>query len=510
MTSSRARTVGPCRRPSRRTAALRIACALTFVLPMASHAQATIRGVVHDSMAGTVLRSATIRVVPVATPWTEGFATTSDTAGRFALAGLESGRYLIGFSHPRLDSLGFDAVSRVFEIASSGSDVTLILGVPSARSIARALCGDLPGASGVLFGRVYRAENGQSASSGRVTVTWRELSLDAGTRRLDERRLQATVADDGRYVLCGVPTDVTVSGSAQLLAPDSSVSASTGAIDLAFGDSSATLYRSFVVGSGQGGNSASDGTAGGNALAQLAGRITDDGGRPMVGARIAMLGAGSADSVALTDSLGRFRLSVSHGGTYSLAISKIGFTPARHSVDLLENDTVRVAYALSRQAFELEGVTVSARASMEQAGFDRRRASRSGFFLDRQQIASSGAIFASQLLISARMLMQWGSNEAGRPVITGPLQCTPLLFVDGVPAPMPVYRKSAGNTPFTKDQSRLGTPDAAFVPDLDNALPLADVGGVEVYAPGEAPARFADPYARCSSIVIWSRALVRH
>ncbi len=105
--------------------------------------------------------------------------------------------------------------------------------------------------------------------------------------------------------------------------------------------------------------------------------------------------------------------------------------------------------------------------------------------------------------------MQWGSNEAGRPVITGPLQCTPLLFVDGVPTAMPVYRKSAGYTPFTKEQSRFGAPTDAVVPDVDNAIPLAEVGGVEVYAPGEAPARFTGT-ARCSSIVIWSRALVRH
>ena len=509
MTSSHAQTLGTCRRLSALTAALRLACCFTFSAPMVSHAQATIRGVVHDSLAGSVLPSAAIRVVPAATPWTEGFATTSDTTGHFALSGLEAGRYLIGFSHPRLDSLGFDAVSRTIEIANPGSDVTLMLGVPSARSISRALCGELKESSGVVFGRVYRAENGQSASAGYVSVSWRELTLDSGTRRLDERRLQASLTDDGRYVLCGVPTDVTLTGSAHLLAPDSSVRASTGSIDLAFTDSSTTLHRSFVVGAEQG-RGASDRTVGRDALAQLVGRVMDDGGRPMEGARIAVLGAGSADSAALTDSLGRFRVNVAHGGTYSVAISKIGFTPARHSVDLLERDTARVSYALTRQAFELEGVTVSARASMEQAGFDRRRETRRGFFLDREQIASSGAIFSSQVLLSARMLMQWGSNEAGRPVITGPLQCTPLLFVDGVPTAMPVYRKSAGYTPFTKEQSRFGAPTDAVVPDVDNAIPLAEVGGVEVYAPGEAPARFADPYARCSSIVIWSRALVRH
>ena len=116
---------------------------------------------------------------------------------------------------------------------------------------------------------------------------------------------------------------------------------------------------------------------------------------------------------------------------------------------------------------------------------------------------------ASRLLLSAPMLMQWGSNEFGRPLITGPLQCTPLLFVDGVATPMPVYRKVTGNTPFTRDQSRIPAPGAAVDPDLDTVLPFADIGGLEVYAPGEAPARFADPFGRCSSIVMWSRAVVR-
>lgn len=37
-------------------------------------------------------------------------------------------------------------------------------------------------------------------------------------------------------------------------------------------------------------------------------------------------------------------------------------------------------------------------------------------------------------------------------------------------------------------------------------MPLSPLGTLEVHAPGEAPARFADPYARCSSIVLWTNA----
>lgn len=111
--------------------------------------------------------------------------------------------------------------------------------------------------------------------------------------------------------------------------------------------------------------------------------------------------------------------------------------------------------------------------------------------------------------MAAPMLMQWGISSAGRPLLTGPLQCTPVLFVDGVLTAMPAFKKTFGQTPFTSDQSRFPPPAAFQDPDLDNVLPFALIGGIEVYAPTEAPARFADPTGRCSSIVIWSKGAVR-
>jgi Carboxypeptidase regulatory-like domain len=476
---------------------------------MVAHTQPVVRGTVVDSTGRTTLRGATIRIVPAATPWSEGATTTSDSIGRFVVTGLDVGRYLIGFSHPRLDSLEFDAVSRVFDITKRDGEVTMDIGLPGARSISTALCGALAPALGVFFGRVYRAETGESASSGFVIVSWRELSLQGGTRQLTERRLQAKVAADGRYVICSVPTDVTLAGFVQQYAPDSSSGSAGGAIDLAFADSSTVMYRSFVMLGEHHRDDTMSVPMQAQRRPQLVGRVRDGTGHPLDGARVIVSGAVPGDSVVFTDSLGRFRLNVPHGGSYTIAISRIGFTPARHSIDLLDRDTVRVEYALTRQAFELDRVVVSERATMEQAGFDRRRLSRRGFFLDGAQISATGALFASRLLLAAPMLMQWGSNAAGRPIVTGPLQCTPLLFVDGAQTPMAVYTKPTGNTPFTRDQSRIAAPEAAIVPDVDNVLPTSEMRGLEVYAPGEAPARFADPFGRCSSIVIWSRATLR-
>ena len=100
-----------------------------------------------------------------------------------------------------------------------------------------------------------------------------------------------------------------------------------------------------------------------------------------------------------------------------------------------------------RCAAEFEEVMVAARMSFEQAGFESRRGSRRGFFRTADGLAAIGALVTSMALTTARMLMQWGTNASGRPVLTGPLRYTPLRFIDGACAEMPAYKRTLATDP---------------------------------------------------------------
>ncbi len=169
-------------------------------------AQGTIRGVVFDSlMARAPLAGAT--VVLQGAPQTA----VTDRNGRFVLRDVPAGTFGIGFFHPRLDSLEATApLSRV--TVADGATATVRLGMPTANSLAQALCGRaLEPATAVVFGLATEAESGAPLPGTVVRATWFEARLEGGAMR-ESRRLQLDTARvDGRYVLCGVPNDVLLS-----------------------------------------------------------------------------------------------------------------------------------------------------------------------------------------------------------------------------------------------------------------------------------------------------------
>ena len=69
--------------------------------------QASVSGTVFDSVAGKPMRGATVRFVGVNDP-AQVRTVFSDSSGRYAIAAIPPGRYLAGFAHPLLDSLGYD------------------------------------------------------------------------------------------------------------------------------------------------------------------------------------------------------------------------------------------------------------------------------------------------------------------------------------------------------------------------------------------------------------------
>lgn len=163
---------------------------------------AGVAGVVFDSTRAAPLAGARV--------FLEGteYAATTDAAGRFRLQAPE-GHYMIGFTHPRLDSLGFSAIPGPLVLIGTGTE-TLHLALPSPLGIRASACPDgvrHPGTA-VLTGVVTNRASDAPLADARVAVTW----TGDGAGRAE------TVSDAaGRYLICAVPANRPVTAVASFL-----------------------------------------------------------------------------------------------------------------------------------------------------------------------------------------------------------------------------------------------------------------------------------------------------
>jgi hypothetical protein len=467
-------------------------------LPAVLPAQTTIDGIVRDSLSGRTLAFATVQLTRLDAPTSAGRSVISDANGQFVLDSVSPGKYLFGFLHPRLDSLGFDAVTRLLTVGHGSQYRTEDLALPSAQTLARELCGRMDSIGGVLVGRVLRASDGDALSRGHVAVQWRELTMGKSAVSDSIRSLRAAISADGRYLACGVPTDAPLTVTA--ISDSAATSSRSGSITVRFAESVPFLQQDMLV--PRNAWSAAGEPPLGRGTASLIGHVRNASGAPIAGARVMVREAAVLDSTAVTDSSGTYRFRSLRGGTYPVDVMKLGMAPTRTSVSLRDQRTVTADFSLEALAYELGGVRVYSAYSMEAAGFAKRRAtrSRSAFFMTAGDVAKEGKLLTSMVLLRAPMLGQYGSNESGHPRIGGPFGCRPLIFVDGLQEDGP-----------PKFGARRATADGGATVEfrLDSWVRPNDIGGIEVYPPGSAPARFADDFQRCASIVIWTRAVVR-
>src|SRR6185503_3937254 len=183
-----------------------------FLLAVAHgvRAQANVSGVVRDSIARGPLAGAIVQLVSAEDASRFARSTASDSLGRFAFSEVPSGRYTLGFFHPRLDSLGVDAAAR--EVLVSGrSDVHADLAIPGPLRLGRAICRNaLRDSSGVVVGVVRDARTLNPVAKANVVGEWLELAFTTQgvVRRMP--RLVATTGDNGWFALCNVPSGGTI------------------------------------------------------------------------------------------------------------------------------------------------------------------------------------------------------------------------------------------------------------------------------------------------------------
>lgn len=405
------------------------ACLLSLTAGPAS-AQGRLSGTVYDSLrAQAPLAGALVQV--------EGLAQMglTDARGRFEIPGVPTGRRIITFFHPMLDSLGLSAPIVAVAVPAEGLQ-ELRLALPSFATLGRAMCGAaLDSATAIVIGRVREVETGEPLAGAEAEVEWVEMSFGDGSRLTPQRRRSAAVATaSGDFLLCGVPTDI----DAPLVVRMGE--ATTGLVDLLL-DGSSLVSRDVSISlrdpasrrpvSARGDSLDAPAVPG---LARLRAVVRDDAGRPL---RDALVGVRGSPVAARTDSAGAAVLLGLPSGSQTLRARTVGRAPSSVVVALRPEATAEVELRLdSAQVVLADFVVRGIRQSPALEAFERRRRSGAGYFLDAQELERRGRGIAALRGTPGLFLDNNGSfypdvrmrSASGR-------RCQPTILMDGFPLP---------------------------------------------------------------------------
>lgn len=393
----------------------------------------TVRGEVYDSL----LTRGPLAGARVALDGLTQSAVT-DRRGRFTIQDVPPGTYRLTFYHPSLDSARLSAPAYRVIVPSQGLR-NLRLATPSYESTSRFLCGQtLDTASTIVLGRVRAAEDGRPLASASARVAWWELSFGGDSlANYVDRHLTVDADSLGEFRLCGVPTDVDLTmtvrkdgqQSGQLVFPDRSRSITLREIAVSLTDSAASqradsLYAEHA-----------DSVRAGKARVRL--RVVDDRGRPVENAVVGILGHGASGT---SNERGETRIEGAPSGSQTLVVRAIGRAPLRQVVALQPDAETRLEMSMSRVAALLPEFRVTGiRTDPTIAGFERRRRSGSGTFLDKERLDRIGRRAAGFNMVGGlRVEMTQGPlGYTSYPMLQlrspeGAF-CTPTVWIDGLP-----------------------------------------------------------------------------
>ncbi len=198
------------------------------------------------------------------------------------------------------------------------------------------------------------------------------------------------------------------------------------------------------------------------------------------------------DSVqsVLTDTEGRFLVESPRPGEFLLSASALGYKPtvASSVFTLAEGGLMSLEFRIQRQAIELGGITVEARASLIQQhklvrnGFVDRLRRGFGRFITPGEIERSSALSTGELLARTGRVTTRYAVGGDRILMLGSRgYCTPTVYLDGI---------------------RLFMEGIA----LDAIAPISVLEAAEIYrSTNEAPIRYGGGMAGCGVIVLWTK-----
>jgi hypothetical protein len=445
---------------------------------------ATISGVVHDSIARRPLAGAIVQLVAGDTRFSR--TAESDSLGRFTLSDVPDGRYMLGFLHPMLDSLGVEAPLREVSVAGH-RPVRAELGVPSPARLRAAICGtNSADSSALVVGSVRDASDGSPAAGVSVTGEWLEFSLRRDGLVRHVQRLVATTGDNGWFAMCNVPT----AGTMVLIA--SRGADSTDLIEVQIppeGFMRRELYlghaRTVVTSSTRRTDTLAppprrvrmgDGTLSGTVVAA-------ERGQPVSGAHVSLTDGPETRS----NERGEWTLSDAPVGTRMLEIRALGFYPDRRQVNIVKSaPPVRVALSTFKAVLDTVKVRATRLADRHLSGFQQRRRTGMGRFLTPEDITIRRPIVTSDLF---RMLpgLSVERSPLGETMVvmrgTFSERCSPEFYIDD------------------RDLRDISADD------VDDWVNPDDIAGIEVYTGAFTPSQYQSGLHGngCGSIVIWTK-----
>jgi len=450
---------------------------LLVVARLAPIGAQTVSGTVRDTLTHRPVRDAIVQLVSADADARKARSATTDTLGRYEFTDVAPGRYLIGFIHPLLDSLGIPPLASEVRVDTAGLRVNLSTPVPS--RVRSALCGAASDSGAAIIG-VVRNTRHEPVGGTTVTAEWFEMSLGAGGQ-VSERtaKRSATSLANGRYFICGVPR----AGTVFVSATGNGGSTDGGALEIG---SNQLAHRDLFLPSSA------------NETASLHGVVAGPDGARIAGAMVGILGG----PATRTDEHGAWSIPDAPGGTRILETRAIGYYPERTSVDVVD-DAPPIHVTLPTLVSVLDTVRVNAeRLSRRQAnGFDQRRRSGLGHYFTSADVDRLHPIVTTDLLrqvpgvyvsrggSATFRAARFGSVEGRQLTMRGTFndRCAPSVFVDG---------------------SYLSDLDAD---DINAFVVPEEIAAVEVYTSQPLPSEFSfgnigrgPKQDFCGAIAIWT------
>ena len=479
---------------------------LAMVLPAGSiagqapQARASLTGIVFDSVAGRPLVGATVQITGAAgAVMGRRASAVTDTTGRYAVTDLAPGRYVGGFFHDALDTLGLVGELRAVSVGDTAA--TLDLATPSPPTIIGTICGanSVSDSLGLLIGHVHKSGTSTPLSGATVTVEWGETIIEKGSVRSRNMAADATTQGPGWFAMCDVPGQVELTVSASLGAD------STGFINIEV-PRMGIRHVTFYVGGARRVPSAAIDTIspldttirvlapemvwrGG---ARLTGIVRDEKGLGVNGARVLVRGTNLATT---SSDRGYFGLDSLPGGTQMLEVRAVGYLPATAIVHLAAEEPAQTEVFIGDRLVTLEAVKVTATLvfSRNLAKFQvNRERNIGGMFVGPREIERYRGMRFSNLVQAIpgvrlsynqgfTILMDYTGTDDGR----SQGLCVPTFYIDGQ------------RSQYTASE-------------IEGLYRADELAGVEVYVrENQRPIEFQDINSRCGAIVIWTRPQLR-
>ncbi|MFN8575009.1 MAG: carboxypeptidase-like regulatory domain-containing protein, partial [Gemmatimonadaceae bacterium] len=416
-----------------------------------------IRGFVYDSIAHAPLAGAVVQVMRLSADMEHAprRTATTDSVGRFEVADVPDGSFIIGFFHPKLDSLGIEAPVVRGAMPVRGTR-NVDLAVPSATTVVASSCGARAAIDslGLVAGYVLHPDHLGPRDEATVRARWSEIVIDKSGARASTREAATVTSPSGWFGLCGIPH------GALVLVRVTAQSDTGSYVEIEVPDDG-ILVRSLYLGNERiardptddtdrdttASVTASDSTAAQRVApvvrptpaspgthVRINGVVTTAFGEPVANARVRIWGGQYA---TVTNEEGAYALSDVPAGTHTLEVRKIGFVPSRLAVDVLGSEPTRVDVSISDFPTVIDTVRVMAMRprALSAGSFEYRRQLGFGTFLDAEQIerrlpqqftdlirSTRGVLLSSNGTSSATVRMEGNSPSVA---------CEPLLVLDG-------------------------------------------------------------------------------